>query len=52
LALLKKLPYSSISKECEEKLLSLSEASQHGMSKYVAARMIGYIAEVYRKSDF
>jgi hypothetical protein len=44
--ILKKLPYNSISKEAEETLLSLSEPSQHTMSKCIAARIIGYIADV------
>lgn len=41
-----KLPYESIEKECTSYILGLSEPSQHVMSKYIAARMIGFIADV------
>jgi len=44
--IIQKIPYSDIAKESEDTLLSLSEQSQHTMSKYIAAKIIGYIAEV------
>lgn len=44
--ILQKVPYNVIAKEAEETLLSISEQSQHTMSKYIAAKMIGFIADV------
>jgi hypothetical protein len=44
--ILKRVPYEAISRECESTILSLSEASQHSLSKYVAVRLIGFVAGV------
>jgi len=44
--LLKKLPYEVIARDCESTIMNLSENSQHTLSKYVAVRLIGFIAEV------
>lgn len=44
--ILKRVPYNSISMICEASIVGLSEQSQHPVSKYAAARLIGFIAEV------
>jgi len=44
--LLKRIPYNMIADSCEVSIDKLSEQSQHPQSKYAAARMIGFLAEV------
>lgn len=41
-----KIPYETIEKETVSTILGLSERSQHMLSKYIAARMIGFVANV------
>ena len=42
----KRLPYEMIERDCISFILSLSQTNQHVLSKYVSARMVGFIAEV------
>lgn len=44
--ILKRQPYPTISAICESSIIKLSNASQHPLSKYMATRMIGFIADV------
>jgi len=46
------LPYDVIGDACEMSIDNLSEQSQHPQSKYIAARMTGFLAEVIIERDF
>lgn len=43
---LNKMPYETIEKEINFSINNLSEPTQHVLSKYIAARMIGFVADV------
>lgn len=48
---LKRISYDIIADKCEASIVNLSENSQHPLSKYIASRMIGFLAEVYFDSS-
>lgn len=47
-----KIQFENVEKETISLINNLSESSQHVMSKYIAARMIGFIAEVTIHTKF